>query len=348
MFVQPRIGIQQLAGLCRRLAIASQAGIDVRTMWRREGARASGSLQSEFGRVGEAVAGGESLADAVHRGGEFFPSLFREMVDVGERTGKLTEVFERLADHYEHQLAVRRTFFAGISWPLVQLSIALTVVGVMIWVMGFVAPPGDRPQIDPWGFGLVGTSGLFMYLVVVAVCATALLLLIGAMRRGILWARSFQRLAIGIPVVGRFLEIFAYARMTLVLRLTLDVEMDLRRVLTLALQSTGNDYYRRHILQVTSDLCQGRPICDTLRRSHAFSDDFLDVVEVAEESGQLVESMERLSRQYQEQSERALVTLAVLASCAVWGLVALLILALVFRIFMVYLGTIYDALDMTR
>ena len=48
MLFSPRIRTSQLAGLCRRLATALGAGIDVRTAWAREADRASGRAAREF------------------------------------------------------------------------------------------------------------------------------------------------------------------------------------------------------------------------------------------------------------------------------------------------------------
>ena len=103
-------------GLCRRLSTVLGAGIDLRTTWQRESERATGHVaRDHFAAIREDVARGESLADALAARGAYFPAIFREMVDVGEQTGHLSEVFAQLADHYEGQDRMRRTFLAAIT-----------------------------------------------------------------------------------------------------------------------------------------------------------------------------------------------------------------------------------------
>ena len=81
-------------------------------------------------------------------------------------------------------------------------------------------------------------------------------------------------------------------------------------------------------------------------RSGAFPSEFIDALQVAEDSGQMVESMDRLSRRYQEESEMAMQTLTKIAGFAVWALVAGLITLMIFRLAGFYLNTINNALRM--
>ncbi len=89
--------------------------------------------------ISDAVNQGESLSDALAPTGDYFPTIFREMAEVGEQTGHLDSVFAQLADHYEAQVKMRRTFYAAIAWPVIQLVLSLGVIGLAIWLMGVLA-----------------------------------------------------------------------------------------------------------------------------------------------------------------------------------------------------------------
>ena len=79
--------------------------------------------------------------------------------------------------------------------------------------------------------------------------------------------------------------------------------------------------------------------------SRAFPGEFLDALEVAEESGQTVESMERLSKRYEEEAESAVRTLATVFGFLVGLLVMGLIVLMIFRLAGFYFGTINSLLD---
>src|SRR5690606_26505406 len=144
------------------------------------------------------------------------------------------------------------------------------------------------------------------------------------------------------------LQKLALARLTWALHLTMNVEMDLRKLVPLVLRATGNDYYIRHTAEATRLVATGHPLHQAFAATRAFPADFIDALEVAEESGPVVESMDRLSTRYEEESHSAVKMLTIIASVVVWLMVMGLIVVLIFRLFGVYMGTINDALRMTR
>jgi len=256
----------------------------------------------------------------------------------------MDDILNRLADHYEHQVRLKRVFLAALAWPAIQLAAAAAVVGLLIWIMGM----GSLGGADLLGFGptFMGTRGLLIYLLLLGTTVAAVAMLVEGIRRGMFWAKPIQRLALKIPVVGKCLRTISLARLTWTMHLTLNVAMDFRRLLPIVLQSTGNDYYISQTDKIVQQISAGSEIHEAFRSSGVFPEDFVHEVEVAEQSGRLVESMGRLSRQYEEQAQTALSTLAVIAGFAVWGLVAAVIIFLIFRIFSFYVATITDAMKM--
>ena len=67
-----------------------------------------------------------------------------------------------------------------------------------------------------------------------------------------LWTRPLQRALIQLPAVGMRSQRIALARVAWALHLTLNVDMDLRRIVPLVLRTTGNDYYIRHTDQIVN------------------------------------------------------------------------------------------------
>ncbi len=347
MLPPPQLSNKALAEVCHRLAVETEAGIDIRRSWQREAEMARGRVQPYFRHVRDAVAKGDSLSVALAGTGGVLPPLFLEMANVGEQTGTLGKVFHRLESHYRRQAQAQRIFMGAIAWPMLELAFAVIVIGVLIWVLGIVAGRSGKP-VDVLGFGLVGTRGLIIYMnfvIAVGLCVGGLIV---AMRRGMLWTRPVQRALIRLPGVGAALEKIALARLAWALHLALNVEMDLRRVVPLVLRATGNDHYNRHTGQITADVASGLPLHVAFARSGAFPTEFLDAIAVAEESGRIVESMDRLSKRYEEEAEAAVKALAVILGFLVAALVMGIIVVLIFRLAGFYFGTINEALKMTR
>jgi type IV pilus assembly protein PilC len=346
MLISPQLSSKALSELSHRLGVEMESGIDVRRTWQREAESARGRVQVQFMAIRDSVGRGDSLSHAMAATGPLFPKMFLEMVNVGEETGTLARVFKRLSDHYRHQVQLQRSFLKAITWPMIELAAAIVIIGMMIWVLGIVAQRNNGKSVDVLGFGLVGTPGLLIYTnfwIAVGLCVTGLIV---AVRRGMLWTRPLQNFVMRMPGIGQSLEELALARLTWALHLLMNVQMDLRRVVPLVLRTTGSDYYIRHTEQITRDVAAGDPLHVAFARSGVFPAEFIDALQVAEDSGQIVESTERLSQRYQEEAELALQTLTKIAGFLVWAIVAGMITLMIFRLASFYLNTINDALKM--
>ena len=108
--------------------------------------------------VCDAVASGGSIADAVRATDGYFPSVFCQMVDVGEKTGRLDQTLLQLASHYEFLVKLRGFFLMGLIWPAFNFIGAMLVIGLLICVSGWLAPPGE--SIDLLGLGPVSYTHL--------------------------------------------------------------------------------------------------------------------------------------------------------------------------------------------
>jgi general secretion pathway protein F len=91
--------------------------------------RIAGSL----GAVSQGVKRGEGLAAPLRRCGEF-PPLAGHLLAVGEETGKLDEMFARMADIYENDTRVAIRRFTSLFEPVVILLMGI-IVGAMILSM---------------------------------------------------------------------------------------------------------------------------------------------------------------------------------------------------------------------
>jgi type II secretory pathway component PulF len=342
----PRIRLKSLAQLCRRLATATRAGLEDRRIWQSEGERGGSSQRAAVTQVSDALARGDSVGDALTSTGDYFPVMFRQVVALGDATGTLDKVYRRLAEHYEHMLVARRTLLSALAWPAIQLGLAVAVIGVVIWISSALGLKNiDGAPLDMFGFGLVGNRGLMIYVSFVTFIAIMVLLFIEASRRGTLWTRRLQRAALRLPGIGGALQTLALARFTWALQLVFDTSMDMRKALPLALDATGNDFYRQQGPRVARNIGQGMTLHLALAETGAFPRDLLDAIAVGEQSGMLAETMERQANDYRERAATAISILAQFVGYLVWAAVAALIIMLIFRVFGAYMEPIQRMSD---
>jgi type II secretory pathway component PulF len=223
---------------------------------------------------------------------------------------------------------------------MIQLSAAVFIVGVLIWVLGFIASSYGEAPYDILGLGLQGNEGLAIY---VSIIATVVAIGVGIyflIRSGAAWTRPVQRWVMRIPAIGHSLRILALSRIAWTLGLTLEAGMDVRRALPFSLKSTALDHFARHADAAAAVVNQGDDVFTAVARTGAFPADFLDALQVGEQSGRLDESMLKLADLYQDRARAAIATLTHIAGFAVWALVALMIVAILVRIVSQYAGFI--------
>jgi type II secretory pathway component PulF len=335
-----------LAQLCRRMATATHAGLEDRKIWRSESERGPRSQRAAVGEVADALSRGDAVGDALATTGDYFPVMFRQIVALGDSMGQLDRAYRRLAEHYEQMLVTRRNLLSALAWPAIQLGLALSVIGVMIWLSSFLKLKTlDGEPLDLFGFGLVGNRGLMIYISILIFFAVCALLFIEAMRRGALWTRGVQRAAVRLPMVGGALQTLAMERFTWALQLVFDTSMDLRKALPLALDATGNDYYRQQGPQIAANIGRGMTLHQALETTGAFPRELLDAIAVGEQSGMLAETMQRQSNEYRDRAAMAISIIAQVLGYIVWAAVAALIVMLIFRVAGTYLGTIEKLTD---
>jgi len=267
-----------------------------------------------------------------------------EMIEVGESTGRLDDVLQRLHLHYEHLRDLRRSLIMGLIWPAIQLGMAICVVGLLIWVVGFIASSSGSEPTDILGLGLVGNTGLAIYVSIVTAVAACVGFVILALRQGWLGAGPIK-LCLKIPVLGGCMWTSALARFCWTLALTLESGLDARRSLRMALRSTQLPHVIDAVDKADEVILQGGEFHEACRAVGGFSDDFLTSLASAEQAQAISESLHHMSNTYREQAQTANKVLTMFASFAIWGAVAALIIMLIFRLFMFYLGVLNEALD---
>jgi len=340
MFFAPKVRTKALAGFARRLATSLDAGVDARRVFAQEVGRATGfGARGRLQAVSDAVQRGESISDALGAAEDYFPPLFLEMTRVGEEAGQLSETFALLAEHYEGRVRLGRVFLASLVWPLIELTLALVVIGLLIWIQGIIGQ-AQGTKVDILGFGLMGNSGLVVYLLLVGAIGVLVALFVRALGRGALWTRPIQRLFLALPGIGQPLKIICLARLAWSMHLTFKTGMDVRRALRLSFQSTNNAYYSDRIRPVEEAVTAGDSLADAFEQTGVFPTDFLNTLRVAEESGRVAESMAHLSRQYLHQAEVAMTVVATMGGFAIWGLIALFIILMIFKVASFYFSTL--------
>src|SRR5690606_24245652 len=101
---------------------------------------------------------------------------------------------------------LRRDFLRRIAWPMLQLFLAINVIGLLIYLLGVLTPPTGGEMFDPTGFGLRGASGVAKYYGYVLLIAAIIGGAIVAFHKNFAGIHNLIPLLYRIPVAGAALQ----------------------------------------------------------------------------------------------------------------------------------------------
>jgi len=313
-----------MAKLFHRWATGYKAGIDIRTLCKKESEHGSPAYRINAQKVYSVIDSGDTLANAMTNTDGYFPDLAISVVHAGERGGRLDEAFKRLSDHYKSMVDFRNRFLSSIAWPCFELAAAVGVVALLIVVLGWIGESAPEFAIDIFGMGL-GTAGnlILLFSGVALFTGTMFVLIFGTMRGwfGLLPMKIARR----IPLVGKTIECLALSRFSWTMSIAESAGMNPVEVGKLALRATENFYYTQLEDEVSESFQSGVGYYNTLNATESFPDEFLMYVENGETAGELAESMHRMSEMLTQKAEDNLATITKILFFLVFSFVAVLI-----------------------
>ncbi len=335
--------LKDLARFRHHQAVGLAAGVDILRLLENEQRSGDAAHRQAIQSLWERVRRGESLAAAMKQQGTYFPNLLVQMVHAGESSGRLERVFQYMSEYYQQIKLARSGFLQRISWPLIQLGLALGIIAVVILLQGILSP---NSQYDASTIGLRGVRGLVVYcLVLTAFFGSLGLLLYG------LWKNWFQSHKVLMPIlqhvpqVGTALTTLGVARLSMTLSMLLNAGSDAKQAVRQAFLATGNHYMIGGMSQAIEQVAQGTSFSDAFEKSNVLPRDFVDALRIGELSGTETESLDSLAKEYQHRAVLAINTLATLLSVAIWLMITAVIVLMIIRMALQYINLLNSTLQ---
>ena len=329
-----RYSFDGLAIWCRAIRHGHGAGLTLVRVFEIQARSGPTPLREVAARIARKLEAGEALEDALSAEGPSLPELFVSLAVVGERSGRIPEVFGQLEEYYRLQAQLRREFRAQATWPVFQFVGAVIVIALTIFLLGVLAA-NDSP-IAPVGFGLTGTRGAVVFLVVVGSVIGGLALAYKLVTSTVAKQAGFEAWLLRLPVVGPAVQAAALSRFCLALRLTLDSSMSIGKALRLSLQATGNAAFQSQADRIAKRVGKGDEVAQAIGSNPVFPVEFLGALSVGEVSGQIPEVMARQAEFYREETARRMKALTRVLGWGVYILVGAFIVVAIFRMAGVY------------
>lgn len=310
-----RVAPTDLMLLARQLYTLLRAGVPIM--------RALGSLQESatnpaFGRVlhdmRTSLDSGRELSAAMRQQPRVFSPFFIAMVRVGETTGRLEEVFLRLAQHLEFEIEMRGRVKAALRYPtfvLGAMAAALVIVNVFVIPTFAELYKGFHAQLPLLTRALIAFSDFTVhYWPLLAAGA------IGVAVAFKLWIATsagryrWDRFKLRIPIAGKIVTRATLARFARAFALSVRSGVPIVHALSVVSRVVENEYIGSRIEQMRDGVERGESILRTATAAGVFSPVVLQMIAVGEETGALDELMLEVAGMYERDVEYDLKTLS--------------------------------------
>ena len=308
-----RVGKSELAGLTRELALLLEGGLTLDTaldavVGRKRSKTMSGVLHEIRRRVKEGVSFSKALSS--HPG--IFKKFFISMVRVGEESGKLPGIMEKLADYQDRSLLMTRRLFSALTYPAFLSALA---TAVLVFLLSYIVPTLTELFTEMQVAMPIPTQILIGICTVLRrywyVLAIVLFLVIFCIRFGLKNERirlKLHRTILKLPFFGNLMIRIEAARFTAALGLLHATGMPLVQALEVSERLVGNMEISGRLKEVRERVTEGETLSDSLEREQVFPDFPTQVVMAGERGGNLGEALQKLSNVVDRESQIVLET----------------------------------------
>ncbi len=338
-FNQQPIVVEDILIFSRQMHTLSKAGVPIfRSFVGLEASASKPAMITMLRDIRASLDQGRELSAALARHPEAFSAFYVSMVQIGEMTGRLAEVFLNLYKQLEFDRDVRERIKQAMRYPMfVMIAMAVAVVILTVFVIPVFAQvfEGFHAQLPLLTRALLGFSGWMV--------SWWPVLLLGGMA-GIVVVRSWLATAAGryrwdalklrLPIVGDILLKGALARFSRSFALAIQSSVPLVQALNVVAVTVENEFIGSRIKQMSEGIEQGSSISSCATGTGVFTPLVLQMIAVGEETGELDALMFDIAHMYEQQTDYSVKGLAATIEPILLVVIASLVLLLALGVFL--------------
>lgn len=255
----------------------------------------------------EDIKAGMLLSEALQKHKKIFPAFYISMCYVGEMSGSLDMVLDKLAEYFENDNRMRRKAKSAMIYPAVLAVLTVSVLVVMlVYVIpmfrdvlgdfGIELPPLTLAIFDASEFLQENGGNMFL----IAAGIFAVIFLIKRSRSGAIF---FDKLKTKIPIYSGIVTSIASSRFARGFGVLLSSGMPVVDALEIIGKVLGNRYVENKFRNATEKVKKGISLSEAFASEKIFPPILIQMISVGEKTGTLDEVLNRTSNFFDEQVE---------------------------------------------
>ncbi|MBY8316899.1 type II secretion system F family protein [Vibrio fluvialis] len=300
-----RVKTKDITILTRQLATMLTTGVPIVQALKLVGDNhRKAEMKSILVQITKGVEAGTPISKAMRTASTHFDALYVDLIQTGEQSGNLAEVFERLATYREKSEQLRAKVIKALIYPSMVILVALGVSYLMLTMVipefesmfkGFGAElPWFTQQILKLSHGVQAYSA--------AAFIVSLGLVFGiktARKKSFVVRLKTSQLSLRFPIIGGVLAKAAIAKFSRTLATSFSAGIPILASLKTTAKTAGNVHFETAIQDVHRHTAAGMPMYIAMRNTQAFPEMVLQMVMIGEESGKLDDMLNKVATIYE-------------------------------------------------
>lgn len=285
------------------------------------------------------IAAGNSFAESLRRYPRIFDALYCNLIEVGESSGALEIMLDRLATFKEKTEALKSKIRKAMNYPIAIILVALATTGIMLVKI----VPALAETFSSFGAELPAFTLLVVSLSdwviaywwqVLPAAVLTLILFKETLLRSKRLRRLTDRALLRLPIFGAIVRASCYARFSRTLSTTYAAGVPLVDALASVAGATGNSVYEEATKQIRADVASGQPLHSAISDTALFPNMISQMASIGEESGTLDVMLERSASHFEAEVDDAVDSLTSLLEPAIIVVIGILVGGLVIAMYL--------------
>lgn len=306
VFQKRKAKFAELVVFARQMATMIESGLTiVDTLEILKEQSRSPILRETTAKILQDVEEGKSFYAAVAAHPKIFPTLFRQMIKAGEEGGILENVLDRVAIHYEKEMALTQKVKAALMYPAVIVIVAVIVVFFLMAIVipNFVNMFAGMGQTLPLPTRvIIAISGIFqsfwwVFILLIAAGLFALKLFYNQPQG----KRMVDNIKLKMPIFGNLQRKVVVARFARTLSTLTNSGVTILEGVNIVKDVVGNQVIAEVLMESNRKIREGIPLSKPLRDSKQFPAMVIQMIAIGEETGTTDKMLGKVADFYEQE-----------------------------------------------
>lgn len=291
LFARNSISLADLEFLTAELSLLLESGVRIdKGLDIIKRTKAKPAMAILLSDISQKIKKGSNLSQACRNHPDVFDSLYCNLIELGEASGNLAEVFADLANDLKFKRDLRSRIVSSLAYPCVIFFVCLMSIA---FIFNFIIPKmaGMFSEADqlPWYTTLMLAVSEWMVNYQLFLLLAIIVAIIGGVSasKQERFKNWWQKKVLKIPVLSSAILMIERIRFNSGLSMMIKAGVPIDKALSL---STGNikNYQIKHELEIAKQkVKRGGTLSHALKQTSLYPAFFVSLLEVGEESGNL-------------------------------------------------------------